>query len=235
MADSNKPGVGNVIKEIMLSPSFLARRALRKHVRFLSSQIRGKTLDVGCGCKPYEDFFGDVTEYIGMEIEGYDVNSASVDILYDGKVFPLENESFDSAVTFQVLEHVREPDAFMEEVSRILKAGGMLLLSVPFIWDEHEQPHDYRRYTSMGIRKLLEEHGFDVLYEYKTVNDFSIVFQLMNLYINKQSNFFGSSKSGKAVKAGLFFVNNILGSVFSLLPKNNDMYLDNVILAKKIR
>jgi SAM-dependent methyltransferase len=62
-----------------------------------------------------------------------------------------------------VLEHVFNPDDFLNEVNRVLKPSGKLLLTVPFVWDEHEQPYDYARYSSFGLRSLLEKHGFSIV------------------------------------------------------------------------
>ena len=56
----------------------------------------------------------------------------------------------------------------------------MLLLSCPFVWDEHEQPYDYARYSSFGIRHILEQNGFEILELRKSINDFSIFPQLVN-------------------------------------------------------
>ena len=63
----------------------------------------------------------------------------------------------------QVLEHVFNPQEFLGELGRVLARGGRLLLTVPFVWDEHEQPFDYARYSSFGLKALLEQHGFRVL------------------------------------------------------------------------
>src|SRR3546814_6951319 len=56
----------------------------------------------------------------------------------------------------------------------------MLLLTVPFVWDEHEQPYDYARYSTFGLKSLLERNGFNVLTQKKLLADSSILFQLIN-------------------------------------------------------
>jgi len=65
--------------------------------------MHGRILDVGCGSKPYQELFG-ATEYIGLEIEGS--VSKDADYLYAGKVFPFNDEDFDSVFSSQTLEHV---------------------------------------------------------------------------------------------------------------------------------
>src|SRR3546814_4577495 len=61
----------------------------------------------------------------------------------------------------------------------------MLLLTVPFVWDEHEQPYDYARYSTFGLKSLLERNGFNVLTQKKLLADSSILFQLINAYMFK--------------------------------------------------
>ena len=108
-----------------------------------------------------------------------------------------------------------------------------MLISIPFVWDEHEQPYDYARYSSFGIKFLLEKHGFEIIHQDKTNNGIEVIFQLINAYIYKKL-----CTKNKIIRFVVilcicsFF--NILGSFLSLiLPKNDDLYLDNVILAKK--
>ena len=143
---------------IFINPFFFARRGLFKHVQDLAPQITGKTLDVGCGSKPYESLY-DSSEYIGLEYDTPENRSIKkADFFYDGTNFPFEDNSFDSAVLNQVFEHVFNPNSFLDEVSRILKKDGKLFLTIPFAWDEHEQPVDYARYSSFGIKSILEKH-----------------------------------------------------------------------------
>jgi len=83
----------------------------------------------------------------------------------------------------QVLEHVFNPDAFLSEIYRVLKRDGKLLLTVPFVWDEHEQPSDYARYSSFGLKALLEKNGFRIIQHERIGADASILFQLINAYL----------------------------------------------------
>lgn len=218
---------------IFLNPFFIARRGLLKSIKELGKEVTGKTLDVGCGTKPYEKYFNS-SEYIGLEIEttmNREIKQA--DYFYDGKKFPFGNSEFDSIVTNQVLEHVFNPDEFLSEINRVLKTGGKLLLTVPFVWDEHEQPYDYARYSSFGLKYILEKHGFEIIKHHKSVNDFGAVIQLMNACFYKMTYKFPVLR--QITKLTLCAIINLLGiSISFLLPRNNDFYLDNVILARKL-
>lgn len=218
---------------LIINPFFIARKELAGKIKSLSEEINGRILDVGCGTKPYLSFFN-YTEYIGLEFDtGIDSEKKEADYYYDGKTFPFESESFDSIICNQVLEHVFEPKEFLSEFYRVLKPGGKLLLTVPFIWDEHEQPYDFARYSSFGLIYLFEQSGFKVLRQNKSVSNIAVIFQLLSGYFYKISH-------RKKVFKWLFtliiiFPLNLLGTIVGkIFPDNNDLYLDNVILAQKI-
>lgn len=217
---------------LFINPFFIARKGLLESIKHFGEEITGKTLDVGCGTKPYENFFS-CSKYIGLEIETtINRENKNVDVFYDGGKFPFEDKEFDSIVTNQVLEHVFSPNEFLSEINRVVKKDGKLLLTVPFVWDEHEQPYDYARYSSFGVAHLLNQHGFEIIESKKSINDFRIFAQLLNAYIYK------TTQKNKIIRQLFtFFVMStitIIGILLSkILPKNNDLYLDNIILAKK--
>ena len=198
----------------------------------MGKNITGRTLDIGCGTKPYEKYFN-CREYVGLEIETtLNRVQKKADYFYDGQKFPFANAEFDSVVTNQVLEHVFNPDEFLSEIYRVLKTGGKLLLTVPFVWDEHEQPYDYARYSSFGLKSLLEKHGFEIVKHSKSVNDFGAVIQLMNAYIYKMT--YRTPILRQITKFTLCSFINLIGIVTSfILPRNDDFFLDNIVLASK--
>jgi len=220
------------ILSVFFNPFFIARRGLFVNIKKLGAQVTGKTLDVGCGIKPYEYLFKS-SEYIGLDIDqdGHNHSNSKIDVFYDGKIMPFKDNEFDSVVTFQVFEHVFNPNEFLTEINRVVKSGGKLLMAVPFVWDEHEQPYDYARYSSFGLAHALSENGFDVIEIKKSVNNFGVIFQLTNAYIYKLLSF---NIVTKLLALLLILPFTILGLIFSIiLPKNNDLYLDNIVLAKK--
>lgn len=218
---------------IFVNPFYFARAGLRDAMREFASTLSGSLLDVGCGSKPYRSLFS-VDAYIGLDIDSETSRQRGIaDQLYDGNVFPFPDGAFDSVLCNQVLEHVFNPDAFLAEIARVLKPGGKLLLTVPFVWDEHEQPYDYARYSSFGLRALLEKQGFKVLSHKKLGADPSILFQLANAYLFKVMQGLPRAFHLLITVTVMAFINlsGLLARL--LLPGNPDLFLDHVVLAEK--
>ena len=218
---------------LFINPYYHARRGLHQAILKLAPAISGRVLDIGCGQQPYRELFR-MVDYVGLE---YDTpaNRAGkkADFYYDGVRFPFGAAEFDAAVCSQVLEHVFTPDAFLDEINRVLKPGAALLLAVPFVWDEHEQPRDFARYSSFGLKALLERHGFEILQHAKTLPDLRVIFQLINAYLYKR--LFGRNPYINMLICALFMSPfNLMGALLACItPGNPDLYLDNVVLAKK--
>jgi SAM-dependent methyltransferase len=125
----------------------------------MQKYARGKLIDIGCGDMPYRDLFPQqVTQYDTLDIE-----RRVPDVKFTGNVLDMHmifDHSYDSALCFDVLEHVPDPLKAMLEVSRILKPGGTLMLSVPHLSRLHEEPNDFFRFTKYGIQYLLTKAGF---------------------------------------------------------------------------
>ena len=220
---------------LIINPFYFSRKSLNKAMIKLISSLHGVLVDIGCGTRPYEKF-ANVNKYIGLELDS-ELNRKRnfANYYYDGDEMPFENKSIDSVLTSQVFEHVFTPDKFLKEINRILKSDGLLLLSVPLAWDEHEQPYDYARYTSFGLSYILNQNGFEVIELIKTSNDFSAVVQLMITYIHKTA-YTKNSYINLLITIIIIAPINILGLIISkILPKNEDFYLDNVVLARKIK
>jgi SAM-dependent methyltransferase len=211
-----------------VNPFYLSRKGLFDAIMSKKYRMRGRVLDIGCGRMPYKRFFT-FNKYIGIEVGPFKKNSG-VNVYFDGKFLPFKSETFDSVISTQVFEHVFEPDRYLGELYRILKNDGVVLLTVPFVWDEHEQPTDYARYSSFGIKHLLSNHGFKILDHTKTLADVRLIFQLINAYLYKVLH----PKTGLThLFCAMFFMApfTLLGSLLGkILPKNQDLYLDNVVL-----
>lgn len=144
--------------------SWLVHRIAWEYITRAAPLACGWLLDVGCGWKPYQEVFAPyVQRYIGLEHPATLSHSQVVDIYGSALALPFADDSFDTVVSFQVLEHVPEPALMIAEMARVLKGGGHLILTAPHIWGLHEQPHDYFRFTRYGLQYLLEKAGLQVL------------------------------------------------------------------------
>ncbi len=148
-----------------LHPAFWVYRRIRGAVAAAArAHGRGVLLDVGCGAKPYEDAFaGRVSRHVGLEPSpsaGYAGNRA--DLAADAAALPFTAASCDTVLCTEVLEHVRKPAAVVAEIARVLRPGGVAIVTVPFVYPVHDR-HDYQRFTAAGLRELFEGEGFEVV------------------------------------------------------------------------
>ncbi len=217
----------------LVNPFYFARRGLLAGLQEFFPQLRGRVLDVGCGTKPYRHLVP-AEDYVGLDLDTPELRHlGAADLYYAGGRFPVPDESFDAVICSQVLEHIFTPADFLGEIRRVLRPGGRLLLTTPFAWDEHSQPHDFARYSSFGLRAVLEQAGFEVVAHRKTNADGRVLAQLASAYLYKVTRTRWRLPNGLAqllVIAPVNFIGVLAGWV---LPANPDLYLDNVVLAEK--
>ena len=223
-------------------PLYFIRNGLYKHISEFASNFKGKLLDFGCGAKPYRELFINVDEYIGVDFhnEGHSHLNESIDFYYDGEVLPFENNTFDSIFSSEVFEHVFNIKNVLRELNRVLKTNGQVLITCPFVWEEHEIPNDYARYTQFALRDLILKSGFEIVVFKKSGNSLQAIHQLFILYINdfwlNNVYFFSNFILFKKIIRQLFipFLNISFYYIQHLFPKNDKLYLNNILLIKKI-
>ena len=219
---------------IFFHTSYFARLGLIREIKIFAPQLKGKLLDFGCGAKPYRKLFS-TKEYIGVDIQksGHNHVSSKIDVFYDGNNIPFKNSFFDSVFASEVFEHIPNLSNILSELNRVLKIGGKLLVTVPFAIHEHETPYDFTRYTSFGIKDILEKNGFRVLHIKKTNNYVESIFQLIVWY--NTSIFLSKHKILTLLQIILFVTPfNITGTILSnILPNKRGYYNNLVVLAYK--
>lgn len=127
-----------------------------------SLPYKGCVIDLGCGTAPYKEHILKVADqYIGVDWENSLHDQSNVNVFANlCETLPFDDNYTDTVVSFQVMEHLSEPTFFLSECYRILKSGGRIFITVPFMWHVHEAPHDYFRYTRYGLEYLLKKSGF---------------------------------------------------------------------------
>ena len=117
--------------------------------------------DYGCGTKPYISLFNkNEYQYLGIDLEWNPY--ADIIVGNDSKI-QTESNSIDVIISTQVLEHVEDPDGYLSEAFRFLRPGGRILLTTHGYWMYHPDPTDYWRWTSAGLKKIVEKNGFKVI------------------------------------------------------------------------
>jgi len=76
-------------------------------------------------------------------------------VVADAAAIPFEDNTFDMVISEFMLEHVSSPFTVCAEMVRVLKPGGRLYVSYPFIHPYHSFPGDYFRYTPTGLKRML--------------------------------------------------------------------------------
>lgn len=220
-------------------PYYLIRSGLYKSISQLSPALAGKILDFGCGSKPYQQLFN-CEEYIGIDFvnPGHPHEGENIDIYYNGKTIPFPDNHFDSILCSEVFEHIFNLDEVLIELHRVLKPGGSILITCPFIWKEHETPNDFARYTLFALESILTKQSFVPVATQKAGNFIEAITQIwiLFLYDHIYSVFKISFLTRIPFKFIFFMLPNMIARGISKLFKVPDtLYLNNVILYKKAK
>jgi SAM-dependent methyltransferase len=133
--------------------------------RYIPLHVRGHLVDLGCGNVPlYEAYKQLITENTCVDWGNSAHQNQYVDVECDlNKPLPFEAASFDTIIISDVLEHIANPEMIWAEMSRILKTGGKILLSVPFFYRIHEAPYDYYRYTEFALKNFADKNSLKII------------------------------------------------------------------------
>jgi len=161
-------------------------KALKDNLNFFS----GKLLDYGCGKMPYKKFITEnskVTEYIGIDIENsLDYQGEKPDYVWNGKILPFPDNSFDTIFATEVFEHIHDLDNSLIEINRVLKKNGHLFFTVPFIWTLHETPNDEYRYTPYSLNTKFKKAGFSEINIFATGGWNASLAQMLGLWVRRK-------------------------------------------------
>ena len=153
-----------MINRIRTLSNWLIFRIGNKLLKENTKYLTGTLVDLGCGEKPNEAFLlKHVDKYIGVDWSN-SLHNIKADVISDlNKKIDIDDQYADSVMSFSVMEHLCEPQQFLNETFRILKPDGYFVLQVPFQWWIHEGPYDYFRYTPYGLQYMLEKAGFEII------------------------------------------------------------------------
>lgn len=165
MYERVKQGWAASSKELAEKPGFWERSALVMLLRRaveekLKKHAKGALLDAGAGTLTYRSLANTYADsYTSIDFKK---THPELDKVGDVQDMPFENESFDTVLCVEVLEHVPYPAKALSEMFRVLRPGGNLILTVPHMGYLHNEPFDFYRYTKYGLDVLVKDAGFEV-------------------------------------------------------------------------
>lgn len=180
----------------------------------------GRILDIGCGHKPYAKFFS--CKYVGLD----PFEEVNPDIIANAWEIPVLDNYFDGVILNQSLEHIEKTKETISEIRRVLKPGGVGIITAPQTMKVHSLPipvekiksamhsnlnkseiqywhNDYYRFTKFGLILLFKD--FEIISIRETNGYFGTILQLVN--------YFFSSFGVKFIFSPIFLINNILGYI----------------------
>lgn len=180
----------NVEYNVSTLDIYHARKSILTAIESNLKNFSGSLLDVGCGKMPYREFImqnSSVNKYTGLDLDVallYDTN-VKPDVIWDGVDMPFNDATFNVAIATEVLEHCPDPYIILKETHRVLKIGGCLFFTVPFVWNLHETPHDEYRYTPFSLKRILTESGFNKINIQATGGWHASMAQMLGLWVRR--------------------------------------------------
>jgi len=191
--------------------SILVGELLLEEILAARPYMQGRLLDIGCGKRPYALIYESLVEMsVGTEVASSPHGIAEADVICVAEALPFPDRSFDIVLCTEVLEHTRKPFQVMDEIARVLKPGGYLLLSVPFIYPVHEAPHDHWRFTVYGLEDISHTVGLVPLYVHPKGGPFVALISLgINIAVrsvNALSKLLGLARPGYEYRVVRWFL-----------------------------
>lgn len=133
--------------------------------RMIHMWARGTLIDAGCGRAPLRAAYSPkVEQAVALDWPSSVHGGGAVEVFADvGAALPLGDLSADTVSLTDVPEHLVDPGAVLSEIHRVLRPGGVLLATFPYLFGLHEEPYGYARYTEHGLRQLATSAGLRVV------------------------------------------------------------------------
>lgn len=175
------------IRHWPIHPQWLIFRHAETDYRQIGQQVSGRVLDIGCADQYMKKYIEATHEYIGMDYYQTAVHwyETRPQVYGDAQQLPFSDNSMDTVLLLDVLEHLPHPEACLQEIARILKPTGKLILKVPFLYPLHDVPLDFQRWTQYGLQQLAQRYGFTIHQETATGQPLETVALLANIALTK--------------------------------------------------
>jgi len=171
--------------------------ALERFFKTNNTFERNKLLEISGNTEVIQKHFDDCTSTSFPEIDCEDL--------------PYEDNTYDCVVMFQVLEHTKRPWLCVEETYRVLKPGGIAIFSAPFIYQVHDWPGDYFRFTIDGLISMAESAGYNErVWTHKAGNDLMIKHMIDNPDDRRSPKFISLAKKFKRKKDLYYLISTVI-------------------------
>jgi len=143
--------------ETPFHPQWLVARARRGARDQIAAHAVDFVIDIGCGNRQPPENLPHCRRYLALDYPptvalGY---TGVPHVFGDAQCLPFSSNVADTVLLLDVLEHIPDPERALAEAVRVLRAGGTLVIQVPFLYPLHDAPHDYSRWTIHGLRALM--------------------------------------------------------------------------------
>lgn len=138
------------------------RRIIDEDLAGHDKLIKGTIVDVGGRKIKHKGFFRFKSEKIKEVITVNIEKDIGADIIASAENIPLPDNSADTVMMTEVLEHLQKPKEAVKEAARLLKSGGHMIISSPFLYPIHNDPDDYQRLTASWFRQTLEDNNLEI-------------------------------------------------------------------------
>jgi len=198
---------------------------LEKH----SINCNQSILDYGAGNIPYKNLFNS-ERYFAVDIQQNKNNSIDL-IIKPNEDIPI-SDKFDLILLMDVLEHISEPEKVLNNLNEKLHGGGKLLVSIPYMYRQHEMPYDFYRYTESGIKYLLQKSGFFDIKIKKIGNQYFTLYSLWNESIIKNGEILRPSLFRKIFRKifRTIFIPIFNKTIFLTKPNSDDSIYHHLLI-----
>jgi len=217
------------VRHTPFHPQWFAYRNEREYNSQIGKQVIGMVLDIGCADQYIKTYIKKNHYYIGLDYYQTATNwyGTQPNVYGDAQTLPFADNSMDTVLLLDVLEHLPCPENCISEIARVLKPTGILILQVPFLYPIHDSPLDFQRWTQHGLEKLVAKYNFVICQKIAIGKPLETASLLLNIAISKTILNWLRQKNPALVLSILapivVLIVNLVGWLFSFLSPKDEM------------
>jgi SAM-dependent methyltransferase len=155
-------------KAVYGGSQYIAELQHTMYIPLIERYIHGRVLDVGCGPVPYYELYKPrVSENICVDWGNSPHAKEMLDHFVDlnaSAPLPFANAEFDTIMASDMIVHITRPHLFLAELNRVLKPGGTVFISSPFVYWMGEYPHEYMHFSEFALKHIAADAGFETVH-----------------------------------------------------------------------